>query len=305
VPIPLVGVFALLGRIVGLGLERPWVKALGRERGSIAATTLSFGLAVLLITPIVVWQYATGSASFADIPRWIGPGCISGLLYAVGFHSYVYGLSRGEVSYLTPLYATAFIWLYALDVLFGGATLALRPVLGIAAVTAGIVFLTPVGLAPGLSPAGRLGRQLNPLTLLHQPGAWGMLTYAFCLATGRIIDHSVSGVAPPVPYAWVGNLPAILFGLAWLATRRELGQLGALLRERPVPAIGSAFVGISAYILLLVSFSAGIHPSVAEPISQLSVFISIWLGGRWFGEPVRARWLPAVLVVAGAALLVL
>jgi len=61
VPIPLVGVFALLGRIVGLGLERPWVKALGRERGSIAATTLSFGLAVLLITPIVVWQYATGS----------------------------------------------------------------------------------------------------------------------------------------------------------------------------------------------------------------------------------------------------
>jgi uncharacterized membrane protein len=54
-----------------------------------------------------------------------------------------------------------------------------------------------------------------------------------------------------------------------------------------------------------VAFGTGIRPSIAEPVSQLSVFISIWLGGLWFGESVRARWLPALLVVVGAGLLVL
>ena len=43
-------------------------------------------------------------------------------------------------------------------------------------------------------------------------------------------------------------------------------------------------------------------PSVVEPVTQLGVFIAIALGGLWFGERVRARWLPAALVVCGAAL---
>jgi drug/metabolite transporter (DMT)-like permease len=43
--------------------------------------------------------------------------------------------------------------------------------------------------------------------------------------------------------------------------------------------------------------------SVAEPVTQLSVFVSILFGGLWFGENIRARWLPSVLIVVGVVLL--
>ena len=292
--LPALGLLALLARILGLGLERPWVKALSRDRDSTAATTLTFGVELLILLPLAAWAYAAG-AQFADVPLWIGYALVSGMLYALGFHSYVYGLSVGEVSFLTPLFATAFVWLYVLDILFGDAILAWRPALGILAITVGIVFLNSAG--------GRLN--LNPLALLRQPGAWGMLTYAFCLATGRVIDSQGIEHAPVTAYALVTNTPAVLIGLGWLIARGRLGSLRDLLRVRAGVGVASGVVGIGAYLMLLVAMSRGIPPSVAEPISQLSVFISMWLGGRWFGEPVHARWVPALLLVLGAVLLVL
>ncbi|MDQ3023368.1 MAG: EamA family transporter [bacterium] len=297
--LPLLGLLALLGRIIGLGLERPWVKVLGQGRSSITATTITFGVELLILLPFVIWAYASGSL-LEDVPRWIGYAAVSGVLYAIGFHSYVYGLSRGEVSYLTPLYATAFVWLYALDVIFGEAVLGWRPIAGILAVTLGIVFLNTT-----TSSGATSGFNLNPLLMLRHPGAWGMLTYAFCLATGRIIDSHGIEHAPVVAYAFAANTPAVMFGILWLAIKGRLPDLTGLLRERGKVAVLSGVVGIGAYLLLLVAMAQGIQPSVAEPVSQLSVFISIWLGGKWFGEPVSARWLPAVLVVVGAALLVL
>jgi uncharacterized membrane protein len=294
VDLPTVGILALLGRIVGLGLERPWVKALGRGRDSIAATTFTFGVELVLLVPLAVWAYASG-ASFADVPRWISYALISGMLYALGFHSYVYGLSVGEVSFLTPLFATAFVWLYLLDLEFGDAKLGWQPVAGIACISVGIAFLNSTG--------GRLN--LSPIALLRQPGAWGMLTYAFCLATGRVIDSHGIEHAPVTAYALVTNTPAVLIGFLWLATRRNLRLLRELIRERAGVGIASGVVGIGAYLLLLTAMSRGVTPSVAEPISQLSVFISMWLGGRWFGEPVQARWIPASLLVLGAVLLVI
>ena len=51
------GYLALLGRTVGLGLERPLVKALGRNRDSIAATTVYFGIGELLLLPVIAWQW--------------------------------------------------------------------------------------------------------------------------------------------------------------------------------------------------------------------------------------------------------
>ena len=56
-------------------------------------------------------------------------------------------------------------------------------------------------------------------------------------------------------------------------------------------------------LLALLCLSA--PPSVVEPVTQLGVFIAIALGGLWFHEPVRARWLPAAMVVGGAGLLLI
>lgn len=294
----LFGYLALLSRIVWLGLERPYVKLLGRERDSTAATTLYFGLGLLFLAPLVAWQWATTPGYASSFSQWIWAALVTGVIYAVAFHAYVRAMSVGEVSYLTPLYATAFLWLYALDVLTGNAVLGARPLAGVACVWLGVVLLN---LPAGTGWRG-LRTALDARTLLRQPGAWGMLIYAFGLATARLIDKSVADVAPPLLYAFVNNTPCVLAGLAMLGFSGRLGLMPALARERPAATWIGSFAGIAAYVSLLFALDY-FPPSSIEPVTQLSVFIAVGLGGLWFGEPVKARWLPSALVVLGAVLL--
>jgi len=291
------GYLALIGRTVGLGLERPFVKALGQGRDSVAATTVYFGIGEMLLVPLIVWQWLITPGYVGDFGAWIGYALLSGVIYGVSFHVYVWGLSVGEVSLLAPLYGTMFIWLYAMDVAFGEAQLGWLPLTGILAVTLGVVFL---GIAPGRS----LRDVLNPLTVLRQPGAWGMLAYAFGLALGRMVDKQAAGIAPPVLYAFIDNAPCVIGGVLLLALRGRASRLITLGRERFWIALGGSFAGMYAYVLMLVALDY-FHPSTVEPVTQLSVLIAVGLGAWWFREPLRARWLAALLVVAGAVLLLL
>ncbi len=290
-----IGYLALLGRTVGLGLERPLVKALGRGRDSIAATTVYFGIGELLLLPVVAWQWIGNPAYPGDVGAWIGYALASGVVYAIAFNVYVWGLSVGEVSLLAPLYATMFIWLYALDIIFGDAVFGLRPLLGILAVMAGVVLLN---IAPGRS----LMQVLSPLTVFRQPGAWGMIVYAFGLALGRVFDSRAAELAPPVLYAFVDNAPCVIAGVAILSWRGHAGRLFSLARERLWIAIVGPFAGMYAYVLMLIALDY-FNPSVVEPVTQLSVLLAVGIGAWWFREPLRARWIAALLVIVGAALL--
>lgn len=292
-----IGLLALAGRTLGLGLERPLVKRLSQGRDSIAATTLYFGIGEVLLIPLWAWQWFHDPAYISQIGSWILPALATGLIYAVSFHTYVYAMGVGEVSYLTPLYATAFIWLYVLDIVFGKAQLGWLPACGVGAVTLGLAFLNT-------GPGRTLSASLSIARLWRQPGVWGMLVYAFGLATARLIDKSVADTAPPVFYAFINNSLSVLGGLMLLAWRGRAGSVIALYRERPVIATGGAIAGMGAYVLLLVALDY-FNPSVVEPVTQLSVFIAIALGGLWFGEPVRTRWIPGALMVLGAILLML
>lgn len=294
---PLTGMLALAGRVVGLGLERPLVKALGRQRNSYAATTLYFGCGELLLVPLVVWQALSHPAYFQGMDSWVVQAAVTAVIYAVSFHAYVWALSIGEVSFLSPLFGTSFVFLYVLDITFGEAQFTLTASLGILAVTAGVVFLN---IAPGLS----LAQVFNPLTALRQPGAWGMLLYAFGLAAGRMVDKSAADTAPPLAYALCNNSLSVLGGLAILALTGKLNDFTALVRQRSAIAVTGAVAGMGAYVLLLIALDY-FNPSVVEPVSQLSVLIAVWLGGRMFGERTGLRWIAAVLVIAGAVLLML
>lgn len=295
--LPLIGWLALAGRVLGLGLERPLVKALGRGRNSYAATTLYFGVGELLLVPFVAWQAFANPGYFQDIDHWIIQAAITAVIYAVSFHTYVWALSVGEVSFLAPLYGTSFVFLYILDITFGDARFTLASSMGILAVVAGVVFLN---IAPGL----KLAQVLNPLAVLRQPGAWGMLVYAFGLAAGRMVDKSAAATAPPLAYALCNNSLSVLAGLAILWATRKLPDLGSLIRDRSKIALIGAFAGMGAYVLLLVALDY-FNPSVVEPVAQLSVLIAVWLGGRMFGERTGLRWAAAALVIVGAALLML
>jgi len=95
------GLLALAGRVLGLGLERPLIKALGQQRDSIAATTLYFGVGELLLLPLIAWQWLNHHTT----PR-PAPMDRLGLLVwrdlRRRLHTYVWGMSIGEVSLLTP-----------------------------------------------------------------------------------------------------------------------------------------------------------------------------------------------------------
>src|SRR5690606_5700552 len=131
---------------------------------SIAATTLYFGLGLFTLLPLLAWQWAMDPSFLGDWPRWILPALLAGLIYAVSFHSYVWGLSVGEVSYLAPLYSIGFIFLYLLDLTLGEASFRLLALAGILLVTLGVVLLN-------IEPGRPIRAALNPLTMLAQPGA--------------------------------------------------------------------------------------------------------------------------------------
>ncbi|MCC7477132.1 EamA family transporter [bacterium] len=310
------GYLALLGRIIGLGIERPTIKAIstaGTDAAGqpwtphpIAACTFSFGIAWLLLALVVGFEWSASPGLFSTIGDWWWQALATGLLFTAAFHSYVWAMSVGEVSYLTPLYATGFVWLYVLDVLFGDAQLGWQAIGGTAAVALGVMLLNATPhKGEGRGASWHWREALNPLNTLRQPGAIGMLVYAFGLASGRVIDKSVSDVAPTLAYALCNNLLPVLLGLLWLLWKGRTGEFRLIARRRPLALLVSAVSGIFAYVCLLLALRHGFNPSVAEPVSQLSVFIAIALGGLLFKEPIRARWIPSALVVLGAALLLL
>lgn len=296
----------LLARVIGMGLERPLVKRLGVDRDSVATVVLYVGSGELMFLAVLAIQSISDPALGANILSWLPLAVIPGLLNAVCFFSFIAAMRVGEVSLLTPLFASCFVLMYVIDVSAGFAPLAALPLLGVLLVTTGVAFLTP-------AQAVREGRisiwqRYDPRWLLRQPGAVLMLVNATAFALVRFFDKTMAPSAHPVLYALVVNLPTVLIGLALLTggTLRgrdsSLAALSALARERWGILLVLVVFGQGAFLMLLYALD-WFPPSVVEPVTQLGVFIAIALGGLWFGEQVRTRWLPAAMVVAGAGLL--
>jgi transporter family protein len=300
-PLPLVAYLLLAGRILGLGMERPMVKRLGMGHDPDAATTVFVFLGCVMFALLSAWRYLATPQEFASVREWLPLALIPGSLYAVSFHVYVWALKHGEVSIITPLFSTGFALMYVFDMLGGYAKLAPLPILGVLLVTLGVAFLTP----DGIEAKGWLGfvRAHNPLRIVRQPGAIGMLICAAIIAVNRTVERNLVGDhAQPYLYALVSNTPPVLAGLVILAARRNLAELGHIWRSHWKLASLGALLGHGAFIMLLLNLRY-LPPSVIEPVSQLCVFIAIALGALWFGEQVRTRWLPSAMVVLGAVLL--
>ncbi|MCB1220767.1 MAG: hypothetical protein H7A35_05005 [Planctomycetales bacterium] len=296
----------MLARVIGMGLERPLVKRLGVERDSVATVVLYVGAGELMFLAVLAWQYMQDPALAANLLSWLPLAVIPGLLNAACFFAFIAAMRVGEVSLLTPLFASCFVLMYAIDVAAGFAQLALLPLAGVLLVTAGVAFLTP---APVVLE-GRISfwQRYDPRWLLRQPGAVLMLINATAFALVRFFDRTMAPEAHAVLYALVVNLPTVLIGLVLLAIGNAKGRpsslaaLGALARDRWGILLVLTIFGQGAFLMLLYALDY-FPPSVIEPVTQLGVFIAIALGGLWFGEQTRARWLPSAMVVAGAAML--
>lgn len=299
---------ALAGRILLLGFERIFVKKTGQDRDALTSSSVFFLATSLLAVPLVLWR---GWRWSPDV-TW---AFATGLVYSVAFTLYVYSLSRGEASLVTPLYNLNVFFLLLLAFLFLGEAITPLKVAGLAVLVLGAGVLgverhseTPRGARRGgllgglVEPGGKLF--VNYRHLASRP-ALAMLGTSALLAVGRTIDGTaVRGEADPIVYAAVANW--VVAGYITLAAvaRGRSGAIVALFRERPWPALAAGFCNFYSYALLLVAFLT-FDVSVAEPASMLGSLVTIAASRFVFHERVGFRFLGAAVMVLGAVLLFL
>jgi len=291
------GYLILTLRVLLLAASFPLIKALNRNQSSIASTALFVLIGGAFILPLAGVLIAGDPSVLAAVPQWIGSSMLSALIFTSGMILFMWALGRGEVSLLAPLTSLTFIILYVFDLLAGNVGFCWCAPAGIALVTAGVLLLN-------MQPGVNLWQALNPLGVLRQPGALGAIYYAFAIAGTRMVDSRVADVAQPLLYATSSNIVVGLVCIGLLLARRRTARLAQLWRERRWIAIATGLVGVFGYVALLSCFDY-FAPSVIEPFSQLAIVITTLAGAWIYREKLHWRWLAAILVCGGAALVML
>jgi len=291
------GYLILALRVLLLAASFPLMKALNRNQSSIAATALFVLVGGACILPLASLQIASDLTALARIGEWIDNSLLSATVFASGMIFFMWALGRGEISLLAPLTSLTLVFIYIFDLVAGNVSLSWQAPAGILLVMAGITLLN-------LTPGTHLAQALNPLGILYQPGALGAVYFALAIATTRVIDSRVASFAPPLLYAANSNLVVGAVCIVLLLVRRRVDCLARLWNERLWIAVGAGVVGILSYVVLLVCYDY-FAPSLIEPVSQLGVVAATLLGAWLYREPLYWRWLAAIFVGGGAALVML
>ncbi|MDW7649882.1 MAG: DMT family transporter [Bacillota bacterium] len=274
---------ALLGRILLMGIERPLVKMLGTQRSSVEVAFLFFSIATVMFFPF---------AAFRPVPSWdflryLVP---AGILYTIAFICYVRALSDGEVSLVAPLASFNVLFLFLLAVPVLGESFTLLKLLGIALIFLGTSFLSDGNPFHGLRHVFK-----DRACIL-------MLVSTLLVAVGRIIDKSAA--ADPLTYSLLIYFLISLLMFLYLLVKGRARQPLALFRERPVIALACGFTNAYAYLLLLVVIQT-MEVSIAEPATNLSLLLAVFLGKVFFRENIRGRVFSAAAMIAGVWVLIL
>ncbi len=130
-----------------------------------------------------------------------------------------------------------------------------------------------------------------------------MMLVSLIMAVGRIMDRLVIEDTSPAIYSFAIYLyMSIYLGILVLLMKNGNSVI-TLLKERPKPIILGGAANAYSYVLLL--FLILVIPlSVAEPLSMLSVIVSIILSLNFFHEGIRDRLVGAIIMFTGALLLV-
>lgn len=128
------------------------------------------------------------------------------------------------------------------------------------------------------------------------------LATAATIAGYTLVDHEGLKHADPLPYLWLVTAPSAALTVA--ATAREQGA--AAVRAALGPrAVAAGLATFGAYALVLAALQRAPAAPVAA-VRETSIVLAVALGALVLREPVtRARWLGALAVTAGVALVAL
>jgi drug/metabolite transporter (DMT)-like permease len=291
------GWLALAARAITVGAFPPLLKKLNEGQSALVVTALFtlFGSLVSLLPASV--SLVRDPGQLAAIGSWVHYPVAGSIAFTIGMVSFNRALRVGDVSLLAPLTALTFVFVYILDLAVGNTTITLTAVAGILVVTIGMALLN---LRPGLP----LKIALAPFAVMRQPGAWGALTFAAGLSVARVVDNEGMEYTSAPVYAAIAHIMVFILCAALVLFRGKQGEVVALARLRGRLAALIATIGLMNYLFLLSAYH-WFNPSTIEPVSQLGIVGSVLIGAWYYREPLHLRWLAALLVVAGAALVVI
>lgn len=280
---------AITGRILLLAFERIIVRWLGDISGdrykNTAATILFFGIGALFLAPFFI-RSVPNSYSFI-------PYCyLASTVYSMGFVLYVLSLATGETSLVTPINSLNLFFLLVLAVIFLGESLGLVKI-------AGIVFMFS-----GISILKNISHPLQSIKyIFYDTPCRMMFASAFLISIGRVIDKSFTATVSPVVYSFFIYVFITMNLLIYLMLRKKIAAVKEVFVEKPLISISSGFVNAYSYLLLLYAMQR-IELSIAEPLTQSSLLITLAFSAVFFKEGVREKLPGALLVVIGSYLLI-
>ncbi|HOL83287.1 MAG TPA: EamA family transporter [Caldisericia bacterium] len=280
--------FALLGRILLIGIEKIAIKELAEEDNNLIVTFLFFFLALFFFLPFVIFSKKPNDFSFLKTT------IITSLIYTNSFILYVKSISISEVSLVAPLYNINVFFLIILTSIFLDEKITILKIIGLILLIYGSSFLN---------------RQENLFlsikALFKDKGSKIMILSSLLIAIGRTIDGQVTktGVSPLFYSFFLYLFITIILFFIILLTKKSKG-VNVLLRKKPLLSILAGMVNAYSYLFLLIAFK-NIDVSLAEPSTMLGTIITLILSKYIFKEDIKYRLIGVLIMILGTCLIFL
>ncbi|MGC8903117.1 MAG: DMT family transporter [Fervidobacterium sp.] len=216
----------------------------------------------------------------------------SGTIYSLSFSLYTYALGNEDTTVVAPLYNLNAIFLVVLSAIFLGEPFTWKKLLGALLMIYGVSFLKK-----GESIA------ISYRNLIKSKGALAMLISSILMAFGRIVDRRITYNVSPVGYSvgiyLVISIYIFIYGLVFGNKPKEYINL---VKTRFIYLLLGGICNAYSYIALLKAFNY-LGVSVAEPLSMLSVFVTMFFARVFLKEKIGFRVIAAILLFFGALLI--
>jgi len=280
----LVSYLALTARIILISFEKIVVRMLGDRQGEInynlSATFLFFIFGAIILTPL---------AAFIPINNLIFllPCYGSSLLYTVYSYSFVTSLATGETSLVTPIYSLNGLILIIFSFLFLSEPFTLTKIIGVILMIIGVSLLKDVR---------------NPFYsvryIISDIPSRMMFLAVTSQCLGRIIDKYYLPGVHPITYSTI-----LYFFIAFnlfviLLIRGKTKTILKVFNKKPILSITSGLINGFSYLFLLYAMQQ-IDLSLAEPLTNLSLVLTLLFSLIFFKENVREKIPGSILILLG------
>jgi drug/metabolite transporter (DMT)-like permease len=222
--------------------------------------------------PAVGWVYVVASAALH-----VAYNLLLLASYQRGEFSQMYPLARGTAPWVVALFSTAVL----------GRTLPVPELLGVVAVSVGLLALVLVGGRPGRADLPAVGCAL--LT--------GLMIAGYTVVDGL----GVTRVPLPPYIGWLFLLQSAPLPL--LAVARRGRALPAAVRRCALPGLVGGVVSLAAYSIVLWAQTSGALAPIAA-LRETSIIFGALIGALFLGERLGARRAVAATVVLAGVVLI-